>query len=85
MTLAQFKSNDANVKFMRELLEQPPFQEFLQVCEDSSPLKRREFGDANRILGRIEGYDELLGKIKKAGLYPVDTNIESDLEKEEEE
>lgn len=85
MTLAQFKSKDANVKFMRELLEKEEFQEFLQACEDSSPLKRRDQGDPNRILGRIEGYDELLGKIKRSDVRPTNMNVDNDLSEKEEE
>jgi hypothetical protein len=63
---------------MREILSGEIFQIALAVLEVESPLKKNLPGEANRILGRIEGYDESLTKLKTLGEYSSRVNIDND-------
>jgi hypothetical protein len=74
---AQFRANSGLVKSMREITEMEAFQIALEVLANESPLKRKEQGDANRVLGRVEGYDECLTKLRRLSTYTARPNIDN--------
>lgn len=77
MTSAQFRSNPALVKSLREIFEMEAFQIAVEVLNNEGPIKQKQEGDASRILGRAEGYDDYASKLKRLSSYVTRPNIDN--------
>lgn len=79
MTSTEFRANSTLVSGLRELLSSETFLIAISILENEGPLKQRaKDADANRVLGRIEGFDEYATRLKRLALYTSQTNIDND-------
>lgn len=88
MTTAEFRRDGFLVSTVREFQETETFTFVLEALTSDGPLKRKEVGNAERILGRVEGYEECLDRLRSLGVYQAHVRIENeqvtDLEEQEE-
>lgn len=74
---AKFRGNPGLVESLKEIFKMEAFQIALEVLSNESPIKQRQEGDASRLLGRIEGYDECMSKLKRLASYTARPNIDN--------
>ncbi len=75
MKRTEFTRNHSLVTGLREILESEVFKAAQEVLQAEGPLKKREQGNADRILGRVEGYDDYASKLAELAHYSNPQNL----------
>jgi hypothetical protein len=78
MTSKEFRSNQTLVGGMRGILNEEFFQIALQTLVEEGPLSQPDENlSADRKLGRIEGADDVLRRMKRLASYNRELNVDN--------
>ena len=79
MKRSEFMSNSTLVGGLREILEGEIFKTAQEILKAEGPLKKRDSNaNSDRILGRIEGFDEYESKLADLANYLPQKNVLND-------